>query len=743
MASSINGYIGQVNPGNGTVYSVGSTAYGVCSTATATAAKTVDMTGFTLITGATIFVKFTYANSATDTAPTLNVNSTGAKAIVSMTGKAAGWQDGAVVCLTYDGTSWVINSDNWAAIQFLGDADVDDLKNPGNYIFAGSQLASYTYANHLPQVYGLENITWHIEVKNIQSTTIDSNIRVEQYAHAIYYINSTNYSFTYFRYNTPSGGWSAWVREYPWQASKLIAKSGSRYDLNNLLTPGRYACGSGIMNYVDNKPVSTTGKGWEIIVRELIAENSQYILQEARDASNNRYWRTTADTGTTWTDWAQDTTTLNVTTDQGGTSIQYTDNTGTESDFDIPSNNGTYKFYMNVTSATSPYLYIYLDEDFTSTAMVYGKIFLYPYNVIGNFDELQFNFYYRDTTDALENCYFFDHFDKVTSMSALLDTTTHKVVLKVPNVARYTTYTAEVYMGATPYKNIVSNMDRFTPSGENWTETAFTRRSLDDVIGGSFQPKITAEGVLSGDGAGNITGNQTSEADGLGTYSPNMLGIDTTPTSGSSNLITSGGVYNALANGSGKVVIVTNSTTYAEVSAILAAGDFPVYKYSPDSSKDCYLPFEHKDSTTQYYFSSGYYNGWQTAVAYAVLTSGNNWSLNTKVLALVDTSTNKIQADLITANVTTVSSNTTLGASHANCLLKCTGAITITIPSSLTSADEIEIMNYGTGTVTVTAAAAVTLNGVAGNSKTIPDQYTSAVLKRVGSNEWVIQGAIS
>ena len=116
MASSINGYIGQVNPGNGTVYSVGSTVYGVCSTAAATAAKTVDMTGFTLITGATIFVKFTYANAATDAAPTLNVNSTGAKAIVSMIGKAAGWQDGAVVCLTYDGTSWVINSDNWAAI---------------------------------------------------------------------------------------------------------------------------------------------------------------------------------------------------------------------------------------------------------------------------------------------------------------------------------------------------------------------------------------------------------------------------------------------------------------------------------------------------------------------------------------------------------------------------------------------------------------------------------------------------
>jgi hypothetical protein len=70
--------------------------------------------------------------------------------------------------------------------------------------------------------------------------------------------------------------------------------------------------------------------------------------------------------------------------------VTFTDNTGTESDFDIPQNNGAFKYYMSVTSATSPYLYIELDADFTTSAtrMVHGKIFLYPYNVIGNFDEL-------------------------------------------------------------------------------------------------------------------------------------------------------------------------------------------------------------------------------------------------------------------------------------------------------------------------------------------------------------------
>ena len=112
MASQVAGYIGKLNPGNGTEYSLGSTAYGVCGTTAATTAKVVDMTGFTLIEGATIHVKFTYENTVTS--PTLNVNSTGAKPIVlygtTATGTTAetnGWQAGAVLCLTYDGTSWV------------------------------------------------------------------------------------------------------------------------------------------------------------------------------------------------------------------------------------------------------------------------------------------------------------------------------------------------------------------------------------------------------------------------------------------------------------------------------------------------------------------------------------------------------------------------------------------------------------------------------------------------------------
>ena len=79
MASTVNGYIGQINPGDGTNYAIGSTAYGVCDTAASTAAKTVDMTGFTLTTGATIHVYFENGNTAAS--PTLNVNDTSAKVL--------------------------------------------------------------------------------------------------------------------------------------------------------------------------------------------------------------------------------------------------------------------------------------------------------------------------------------------------------------------------------------------------------------------------------------------------------------------------------------------------------------------------------------------------------------------------------------------------------------------------------------------------------------------------------------
>lgn len=85
--------------------------YGTCATAAATAAKVVSLPGFSLFTGATIQVKFTYANTANN--PTLNVNSTGAKTIraynANLTSSSRyNWVANSVVTFVYDGTYWNI-----------------------------------------------------------------------------------------------------------------------------------------------------------------------------------------------------------------------------------------------------------------------------------------------------------------------------------------------------------------------------------------------------------------------------------------------------------------------------------------------------------------------------------------------------------------------------------------------------------------------------------------------------------
>lgn len=99
-----------------TTHLIASTCYGTCPTAEGTVAKVAtiqDSQAFSLINGITIHIKFTYSNTATN--PTLNVNSTGAKAIkmygTTATGKTAtaSWYAGSVVSFTYDGTNWIQN----------------------------------------------------------------------------------------------------------------------------------------------------------------------------------------------------------------------------------------------------------------------------------------------------------------------------------------------------------------------------------------------------------------------------------------------------------------------------------------------------------------------------------------------------------------------------------------------------------------------------------------------------------
>lgn len=102
--------------------------YGVCSTASAQAAKTVDCPGFTLVTGAWIIVKFTYENTYTWSSVTLNVNNTGAKSIKYMgntpTGTLSAAQlAGSVLMFVYDGTNYEFVGDICKVRSIKGDAE--------------------------------------------------------------------------------------------------------------------------------------------------------------------------------------------------------------------------------------------------------------------------------------------------------------------------------------------------------------------------------------------------------------------------------------------------------------------------------------------------------------------------------------------------------------------------------------------------------------------------------------------
>lgn len=105
MANAIN----SLNYGNNT-YTF-TLPYGSCSTAAGTAAKTVTVDNFSLETGARVAVKFTVTNTAGS--PTLNVNSTGAKAIYykGATITAGYLAANKVYEFIYNGTQWDLVGD--------------------------------------------------------------------------------------------------------------------------------------------------------------------------------------------------------------------------------------------------------------------------------------------------------------------------------------------------------------------------------------------------------------------------------------------------------------------------------------------------------------------------------------------------------------------------------------------------------------------------------------------------------
>lgn len=107
----------------GTAGKDGQMLYATCDTAAGTVAKVASLAAGTLSlkAGATVAVKFTYANTASS--PTLNIAGTGAKAMYIQGVRDVYWTDGATVTFTYDGINWRVASEPvYAPTATIGNA---------------------------------------------------------------------------------------------------------------------------------------------------------------------------------------------------------------------------------------------------------------------------------------------------------------------------------------------------------------------------------------------------------------------------------------------------------------------------------------------------------------------------------------------------------------------------------------------------------------------------------------------
>lgn len=101
----------------------GQMLYATCDTAAGTVAKVASLAVGTLSlkAGATVAVKFTYANTASS--PTLNIAGTGTKAMYIQGVRDVYWTDGATVTFTYDGINWRVASEPvYAPTATIGNA---------------------------------------------------------------------------------------------------------------------------------------------------------------------------------------------------------------------------------------------------------------------------------------------------------------------------------------------------------------------------------------------------------------------------------------------------------------------------------------------------------------------------------------------------------------------------------------------------------------------------------------------
>ena len=112
-------------------------------------------------------------------------------------------------------------------------------------------------------------------------------------------------------------------------------------------------------------------------------------------------------------------------------------------------------------------------------------------------------------------------------------------------------------------------------------------------------------------------------------------------------------------------------------------------------------------------------------------------TLQSDVSTLSGDTANKVDLD---ATIVSQSSSVTLAQSNNNDIIECTGSITITIPTGLSTGWQVFITNVGTGTITIASNGTLQSKG---GLVTIADQYAGATVYHRGSDEHLLQGDLT
>lgn len=211
--------------------------YGTCSTAAGTAAKTVALTGYKLVTGSRVTVKFTVTNTAAS--PTLNVNSTGAKSILYRGSAISAGHLAAnrTYEFVYNGTAY----------ELVGDVDTNTTYS--NATTSSSGLMSSSDKTKLDSVTA--------DATKVEDSETNGNIKINDVETVVY-----THPTTAGNKHIPSGGAANQVLEYDTAGT---AKWGhtiqSNVPANAKFTDTTYSAAtqstSGLMSSTDKKKLDT------------------------------------------------------------------------------------------------------------------------------------------------------------------------------------------------------------------------------------------------------------------------------------------------------------------------------------------------------------------------------------------------------------------------------------------------------------------------------------------------------